>query len=306
MPPRKSPEQFILEAIEVHGDKFDYSKLGYTGGNKKITIICNACKHEFTQQANHHLSGFGCSECSGNRKKTKIDMEREGNILYHGMNDYSKVGDFKNNKSKVEIICKSHGSFFKSYYDHIIKKFGCPDCNTKVNTTKKFIAESIITHGNLYGYELSIYINNKTAIEIICHSHGSFWQMPSDHMDGAGCPECKISRGERKICNWLTDNKIDYTYNKSFEDCRNPKTNRKLKFDFYIPTKSILIEFDGRQHFEETATPNFSREPLRTIQYRDNIKNEYAKNKNIRLLRISYKELENINNILEKELCHLK
>lgn len=294
-------ETLIQKLVNVRGDEFDYSKVKWNGSDEKITIICKV-HGEFDQSIYHHLSGFGCSECSGNRKKTSIDFKTNGFNLYGEKNDYSKIQDFKNNKTPVEIICKYHGSFFKSYYDHIIKNFDCPDCNNIVNTTSKFIIESVKTHGNLYGYFPSTYMDNKTTIEITCRTHGSFWQNPSDHMNGAGCSKCNISRGERAIMQWLITNNLLYEYNKSFDNCRNPVTNRKLWFDFYLPTPNTLIEFDGRQHFAEVSCKTFKRESLSVIQYRDNLKNEYAKNNNIKLLRIPYIELKNINQILEKEL----
>ena len=58
----KSTEQFINEARKVHGNKYDYSKVNYTGCYNPITIICS--KHgEFNQSANKHLQGQGCPKC---------------------------------------------------------------------------------------------------------------------------------------------------------------------------------------------------------------------------------------------------
>lgn len=56
-------EQFIEKAIETHGIKYDYSKAKYINSQTNVTIICP--EHgEFSQRANHHLSGSGCSECN--------------------------------------------------------------------------------------------------------------------------------------------------------------------------------------------------------------------------------------------------
>ena len=59
---RKTKEQFIEKAIEIHGDKYDYSKVKYKNAKNKITIICK--KHgEFNQEAGSHLLGSGCKKC---------------------------------------------------------------------------------------------------------------------------------------------------------------------------------------------------------------------------------------------------
>ena len=51
----KTTEEFIKEAKEVHGDKYDYSKVEYNGGHKKVCIICP--KHgEFWQEASKHVT----------------------------------------------------------------------------------------------------------------------------------------------------------------------------------------------------------------------------------------------------------
>ena len=61
--PLKTLEQFILEAQVVHGNKYDYSKVQYSGTDVPVTIICP--KHgEFPQTPHHHLQGEGCPKCA--------------------------------------------------------------------------------------------------------------------------------------------------------------------------------------------------------------------------------------------------
>lgn len=62
-------EEFIKKAKEVHGDKYDYSKIKYEKANKKVCIVCNKTnsdgkKHgEFWQTPTAHLRGQGCNKC---------------------------------------------------------------------------------------------------------------------------------------------------------------------------------------------------------------------------------------------------
>ena len=62
--------------------------------------------------------------------------------------------------------------------------------NTK-KTTDEFIQEAKTIHGNKYNYSKVNYVNAKTKVCIICPKHGEFWQTPSSHLGGRGCPECK-------------------------------------------------------------------------------------------------------------------
>ena len=53
---KKTKEEFIKEATEKHGDKYDYSKVHYVNSKTKVCIICP--EHgEFWQEASGHLRG---------------------------------------------------------------------------------------------------------------------------------------------------------------------------------------------------------------------------------------------------------
>lgn len=58
--PRKlTTEEFITKAREIHGTRYDYSKVEYISWNTPVCIICP--KHgEFWQRAGKHLSGHNC------------------------------------------------------------------------------------------------------------------------------------------------------------------------------------------------------------------------------------------------------
>ena len=60
-------KDFINKAKEVHGNKYDYSKVEYKNSKTKVCIICP--EHgEFWQRPYVHLLGQGCPKC-GNKKK---------------------------------------------------------------------------------------------------------------------------------------------------------------------------------------------------------------------------------------------
>lgn len=61
---------------------------------------------------------------------------------------------------------------------------------TKRKTTEQVICDFKKVHEGEYDYSKVEYINNKTKVCIICAEHGDFWQAPSDHLKGQGCPKC--------------------------------------------------------------------------------------------------------------------
>ncbi len=84
----KSTAQFIVEAMIVHGDKYDYSLVEYTGATNNVTIICK--EHgPFPQTPSHHLNGSGCSDCAESGFNPNIPA-----ILYYICIDeeYYKIG----------------------------------------------------------------------------------------------------------------------------------------------------------------------------------------------------------------------
>lgn len=98
-------------------------------------------------------------------------------------------------------------------------------------------------------------------------------------INSCGC--ITLSKGCYEIEQILKFNKIDFIKEYKFIDCFsiNP-----LPFDYFLPEYSLLIEFDGEQHF--INKPYF--EEIEKIHYRDMIKNNYCFKNNILLIRIPY------------------
>ena len=57
-------------------------------------------------------------------------------------------------------------------------------------TTNEFIERSNYRHNYKWDYSLVEYINSRSKVIIICKNHGEFYQNPSDHLNGCGCPKC--------------------------------------------------------------------------------------------------------------------
>src|SRR3972149_546294 len=293
LPSKHTLESFIIKSNEVHDNKYDYSKVVYKNNKQPIIIICP--EHgEFNQRPDSHLSGRGCIYCSGTYQYAKEDFIKKSNEKHNNKYDYSEVLYTKND-NKVTIICNKHGKFSQLAKDHLRGR-GCDICSGGyVGTKEIFLAKSFEVHGNTYNYDNVKYVNNQTKVDIICNKHGIFKQRPAMHLFGNGCPKCSnFSKGEIKITKILEEKNIIFTYQKTFDDCKNVF---KLPFDFYLPDYNTCVEFDGAQHFK--AFKYFGGEKtFKARQLNDQIKNKYCKNNNIPLLRIPYWDFKNIETIL--------
>lgn len=238
------------------------------------------------------------------KRKTTAEFILEATKIHNGKYDYSNV-QYLNSFHKVKIICPIHGEFYQTPHEHL--RAECYNCGqekrakSKTINTQTFIERARQIHGNIYNYDGTHYIHNRKKVSIRCLSHGIFQQRPMDHIhQKQGCPKCRISKGERCIIRVLEENKIPYKYEKIFPDCRNPYTNRNLKFDFFIPSIKLLIEFDGEQHFRPFITTKYSitASDVKSTQMRDNMKNNYATKNGLKLLRIPYTDINNIPKIL--------
>ena len=152
-------------------------------------------------------------------------------------------------KLKVIIICPIHGKFSQTPEHHLHGE-GCPKCvkikyvNKLRSCKEKIIEKCKEIHHNKYTYEFVEYVDDKSKIIITCPLHGNFTQKVNNHLNGQGCPICRLSKGETKIKKFLEDNKINFTPQKQFSDCRY---KRKLPFDFYLPDYNCCIEYQGEQ-----------------------------------------------------------
>jgi len=188
---RKTTPQFILEAIHIHGDKFDYSKVEYENAATKVIIICK--EHgEFEQSPNSHLSKqSGCVKCQGCYKSNTIEFIEKAQLIHGDKYVYSKV-DYNTVIEKVIIICREHGEFEQTPNKHLDGK-GCFKCghNMTVFSTDEFIEKAQVIHGNKFMYSKVDYINMMSKVIIICNIHGEFEQTPSNHITHMqGCQIC--------------------------------------------------------------------------------------------------------------------
>jgi hypothetical protein len=300
-------QYFIERAIKVHGNKYDYSKSIYKGSHKKITIICKI-HDEFDQIAGDHLSGHKCNKCGKSNKLTTQQFIERAIKVYGNKYDYSKV-NYINCNTKVCIICPIHGEFWQRPLEHL--KHECKQCGNdvynkqRIFTTLQFVERAIKVHGNKYDYSKSNYVHNKKKVTIKCNKCNNYFnQVAITHLSGHGCPICGESHGEKLIREFLINNKINFIQEKLFIDLRGAGGGF-LRFDFYLPGYNILIEFDGKQHFNRKYCEKYyGKERVNyynTLKIHDHKKSRYCKKQGIKLIRIPYYNILKIQEILKNQ-----
>lgn len=212
--------------------------------------------------------------------------------------------EYINCRTKLKFQCQIGHVWESSPKNVKTLKSWCPICAGHIKLTlkeAKYVAK--LKNGKCLSTK---YINAKTKLLWECNK-GHQWFAKYHSIDnGTWCPICNKSKGENFVAKFLIENKINFEEQKSFDDCIGKR--KKLSFDFYLPNYNILIEYDGRQHFEVVnfygCSIDKANKTFNEIIVNDKIKNNYCIQNNIPLIRISYKE-KNIEEYLKIKLKEL-
>ncbi len=306
---RLKKEDFIERIKEVHKDKYIYDLATFVDSKTKVNLHCKIHKIDFLKTPGKLLLGHGCYECGKDNIRIDInDAIKKSKELFKDKYDYSNSEiTYKKGKTYFSFFCKNCEIGTIQRLDEHLKGTICRYCNGEIKNTEMFIKKAINVHRNKYDYSKSTYNGYKKKLIIICKKHGEFPQSATIHLSGSGCPKCSSSKGELKIINFLDKNNITYKHDTYYSSIlKVDDIDKKLRFDFYLPDYKLFIEYDGRQHHK---AENFgSKKDSKEIRFkqekeRDERKNKLVeKNKNYRLLRILYKQFENIDSVIEKVL----
>lgn len=286
-------KQRIVATCDYCGNKYETSFAVLFNGRKVIQKDC-------------------CTHCTGKKKTSEVSKKKRA-IKYIGLaecvcqeNGYTlltDVNDYVDVKMDIEFVCPIHGKQ-TMMLDNFIRGHKCKDCSYEyrgenLRYDKDYVEKYI---NSINGNKLlnpedynGIYIRN---LDIQCSCGNVYTTSFGNykHADVTKCffCSCKSSKGEERINKFLNLNQIVFIREKRFDDCRDVKP---LPFDFYIPENNLIIEFDGRQHFENVYNRDYE-----TIKKHDAIKNQYCKDNNIDILRIPYWDENNIENIIVNKL----
>lgn len=310
-----------------------YESLGYTftkahdefyvkvsdlmdGSGVKILASCDSCNKEiyvaYCDYENYYKKNDGkyyCHNCCNKNSKNKPVLDRKEIIRRVESKNGDRLlnpEDYINIKtSNLKIKCGSCGETFITSLASICASKGmCKTCaleSQRKNSRHK--VSEILQIAQERGIEIlnpEDYIDSATTnLQVVCNNCGAVYTTYLYRIiDGQQfCQKCRkaLSVGEEKIQVFLNKNDIIYEKEKWYEDCKDIKP---LPFDFYLPDYNTLIEFDGQHHFE----PTFGEKNLLATQKHDEMKDEYCKKNNIRLIRIPYWEGSKIDEIIKREL----
>ena len=199
-------EYFLKKANSVYpNNDFTYVELPEIFTNK-IQIKVNCPIHGiFKTIVCNFLNGRGCPECNKIKNTVSCEnfikkaTEKYGDTYTYDTSTYKRYTD-----GKMLIHCNKHNyDFYSIPYRHLLN-LKCPYCSKelheekhkvlkekeRIENEKNFYNKAIKIHGNKYDYSKVKYVNSKTKVCIICPEHGEFWQEPSNHLCGKGCPKC--------------------------------------------------------------------------------------------------------------------
>ena len=218
------------------------------------------------------------------------------------------VNQYKSNKDKLILIDSNGYLYAQSWGDTQYLRMpslaykGNPYSIRNINLWCKL-------NNKPYKLLSTKYIKNNKLLLWKCLNDGcgkEFKMCWGNIFQGQNCSYCHESKGERKINTWLKQEFLPYDKQYKFNNLKGVG-GRLLKFDSAVfwdkeMTKlRLLIEYDGKQHFE-WIEGWMTKKQFETLQIHDQLKNEFCKKHNIKLIRIPYWDFNNIEIILTKEL----
>lgn len=286
----------------------------FISGNHPVKIKCNYCGEIIEAPAFYCLSASQC-KCDKEKLTPELLIKKSKEIWGEDTFEYIDCNlDWK--IRSITLKCKKHNEVFtQKIDDHLKHKNSCSECIREVNiknnllSNEEFIERCTILYGNHLSYEKTQYNGKNETVIVTCEDHGDVEVIARSLLQGWGCPICRhekesTSRGEKFLLKIFKENTINFEYQKTFPGCIY---KNELRFDFYLPDYNILIEYQGQQHYRPSRFGDMSQEVaeehFRIQQIKDNIKREFCKKENIKLIEIPYyKDLNKVHKELLEEL----
>lgn len=279
----------------------------------KMVFKCS-CGKEFETTFEHFRlrNKRQCNECGISSQLEKQSLSIEEVVKYvKEQSECNLLSDvYINSKSKLEFLC-SCGTTFKKSFEKFKKSSMCKKCSyNQISLSQTFDYSYIKNYIELKNCKLKSeeYNGCYNTLEVICKC-GEIYLVSFNSFKNENqirCKKCsnKMSKGEIFIEEYLIKNKFNYIYQYGFQDLKANNDRHLLKFDFAVFLDNsllCLIEFDGKQH--KSPVEYFGGiESYEVLRNNDKKKNDYCSINNIKLIRIPYEEMSNIEQILNNSL----
>jgi hypothetical protein len=259
-------EEFISKANDVHNGKYSYDKVHYDGIRTPVMIYCHIHNEYFNQKPISHLNGKGCQKCNGGIKYNTEEFISKANDVHNRKYIYKNL-NYKNSRTKIIIPCTVCIKDFKQEPVSHLSGHGCPNCNNCLKLDNvEFIKKATKIHKGIYTYKNLDYKNSHTKIIITCTiCSENFEQKPYTHLNGSGCPNCKVTKHITKGKGYVYD-KIRNRYN--ICTTFNKKNKKRTVFIITTETEQEAIPIANKVkelRINNTITSDMTNEEIRTI-----------------------------------------
>ena len=124
---------FVEKAKKLHGDRYGYDEVCYTGGGENIIIYCKQCKEYFSQVAHNHLRGHGHKQCrtKGNAMSTTKQFIEKAKKIHGDKYGYDQVF-YTGRRKEINIYCNKCKQYFSQKPDSHLRGVGCRICSRPV------------------------------------------------------------------------------------------------------------------------------------------------------------------------------
>lgn len=282
---KKTDKQFKQEIFSLVGNEYVFLE-HYQGTDTKIKVKHNKCGKVYEVKPSDFISAKRrCPYCYGKIKKTDAQFKQE--VFNLVGNEYTFLDDYVNIDVKIRVKHNKCGNIYKVQPYSFLKGVRCPYCNGGIKKSNEDFKKGVYDLvGNDYTF-LDPYVNSGTKIKVKHNKCGNIYEVtPNNFLQGYRCPYCNSPKGETIITKLLDTLNINYEYQKTFEDL---KDKSYLSYDFYIPNRNILIEYQGIQHYQ--PIDHFGGNDRFTVQQKhDQMKLEYAKDHGYNLITVPYTE----------------
>lgn len=278
----------------------------YINAHQKLKLKCK-CGNIFWRTLNDFKSGNQrqCNECVGYTEWNK-ELIIKHISKYPDLELLNKDDDLVY-ESELVLKCEC-GEMYKTTFKRFKKnKYKCCyDCMIKkralnIRNSYDEVKKNI---ESIEGYKLlsKVYVNYRKRLKIQCpENHIFHMSYKNFYYENCRCLVCSETKGEKKVREYLLTNEYKFEQQFTFEDLKGIGGN-SLRFDFAVFDKfkelKCLIEYDGEFHFKKL----FDNDGFENLQMHDEMKNNYCRNKNIKLIRIPFWKFNDIEDILKEVL----
>jgi len=284
-----SHQKSKLWSSKNEGTPRDYFKSAV----KKFLFNCDGCNHTYNMTLNDVSAGKECGYCYGDKLcenddckvcKEKSFASRPFANCWSDRNNKTARQTNKRSHVKALFYCNKCDHTFEKIVNNIMDDIGCPvcshdclcddDCDDCFNKSFASIEQSKYWSDKNELKPRNYFKSSNTKCFFDCPDCNEIYEAKLSSVTLGYWCNCTINKTETKLFNWcIKIPNINIEHPKKFDWCKN-KTY--LPFDFCIESLKLIIELDGRQHFQQVPKWPSPEENEKTDRYKMKLANEHG------------------------------